>query len=315
MAVFADILLDYFNSGRGTPTTPYGFRDPTSSGFLDGPNLFGQEAINAALGDDPGPGLDALSLPTGSFVTVGFTNGFAIDAPGDDIFIRESGAAGDRANVFVSTVANPTAADFVFLGVAQDDVTTSFDLATIGFKQPVRAIKVVGLDNNGTSPGFDVVNVQALQVLTAKGDRIFNGTDDDDILEGGDGNDILTGNGGNDFLVGKLGKDTLFGGEGDDKLAGGKGNDLLVGGSGSDRITCGQGRDMVMLERDPLARDVIRDFGDRQDKLALAKGTQFSKLRFEQKGSNTLVSFRKDQLAVLVGVEVNIITIADFKFV
>jgi Ca2+-binding RTX toxin-like protein len=315
MAVFADILLDYFNSGRGTPTTPYGFRDPTSSGFLDGPNLFDQEAINSVLGDDPGPGLDALSLPTDSFVTVGFTSGFAIDAPGNDIFIRESGAAGDRANVFVSTLTNPTASDFVFLGVAQDDVTTSFDLAAIGFTQPVRAIKVVGLDNNGTSPGFDVVNVQALQVLTSKGDRIFNGTDDADILVGGNGNDILTGNNGNDSLVGKLGKDTLIGGDGDDKLSGGKGDDMLIGSSGSDRISCGQGKDMVMLERGLLDRDVIRDFVDRQDKLALTKGTQFSKLRFEQKGNNTIVSFRKDQLAVLIGVEVNIITSADFKFV
>lgn len=314
MAIFADILLDYFNSGKGTPTTPYGFRDLTSFGF-GGPNLFGQDAINAVLGDDPEPGLDALSLPTDSYVTVGFTSGSAINAPGDDIFIRESGAAGDRANVFVSTVANPTASDFVFLGVAQDDITTSFDLSTISFNLPVRAIKIVGLDNNGTSPGFDVVNVQALQVLTATGDRIFNGTDADDILEGGDGNDILTGNGGNDSLVGKLGKDKLLGGEGDDKLAGGKGNDLLVGGGGSDRITCAQGRDIVMLERDQFARDVIRDFADRQDKLALAKGTPFSKLRFEQKGSNTIVSFRKEQLAVLLGVEANVITIADFKFV
>jgi Ca2+-binding RTX toxin-like protein len=236
-------------------------------------------------------------------------------APGNDIFIRESGAAGDRANVFVSTLANPTASDFVFLGVAQDDVTTSFDLATIGFTQPVRAIKVVGLDNNGTSPGFDVVNVQALQVLTTKGDRIFNGTDDADILVGGNGNDILTGNSGNDSLVGKLGKDTLIGGDGDDKLSGGKGDDMLIGSSGSDRISCGQGKDMVMLERGLLDRDVIRDFVDRQDKLALTKGTQFSKLRFEQKGNNTIVSFRKDQLAVLIGVEVNIITSADIKFV
>jgi Ca2+-binding RTX toxin-like protein len=315
MPFFADILLDYFNSEKGNPKTPYGFRDSTSSGFVGGPNIFGQEAINSVLGDEIAPGLDALSLPTGSFVTVGFTKGFAVDAPGNDIFIRESGAAGDRANIFISSVANPSLNDFVFLGVAQDNVTTSFDLATIGFNQPVRAVKIVGLDNRGTSPGFDVVNVQALQVLTAKGDRIFNGSDQSDILVGGKGNDVLTGNGGDDSLVGESGKDTLVGGEGNDKLSGGKGNDLMIGGVGSDRILCGKGRDRVMLERGLSDRDLIRDFVDRQDQLALAKGTNLKRLRFEQKGSNTVVSFRKDQLAVLVGVEVNLITSADFTLI
>ncbi len=74
------------------------------------------------------------------------------------IFIQEIGAGNERADVFVST----DNVNFVFLGVANDSVTTSFDLASIGFAAPVSAIRIVGLDNGGGSPGFDVVNVQVL---------------------------------------------------------------------------------------------------------------------------------------------------------
>ena len=74
------------------------------------------------------------------------------------IFIQEIGGGNERADVFVST----DNVNFVFLGVANDSVTTSFDLASIGFVAPVSAIRIVGLDNGGGSPGFDVVNVQVL---------------------------------------------------------------------------------------------------------------------------------------------------------
>ena len=77
---------------------------------------------------------------------------------GNDIFIQEVGASGERANVFVST----DGITFTFLGLAQDDVTTAFDLASIGFATPVSFVKIVGLDSLGGSPGFDVANVQGL---------------------------------------------------------------------------------------------------------------------------------------------------------
>ena len=115
-------------------------------------------SLDVVLGDDPPPEQDALSLPTGSFVTVGFTDEVGIDGPGDDIFVREAGVAGELADVFVSS--NLT--DFTFLGTGNGGTTSSFDLADIGFTEPVRAVKIVGLDSGGTSPGFDVVNVQVL---------------------------------------------------------------------------------------------------------------------------------------------------------
>jgi hypothetical protein len=148
---FADVVLDYFDSGAGPIAGPYGgtlgsFPIPVSTSVV--------------LGSEPGVtgSLDFLSLPTGSYVTVGFLDESIVDGVGNDIFIQEVGANGERANVFVS--ADGT--NFTFLGLAIDDQTTAFDLSTIAFTSPVSAVKIVGLDNFGGSPGFDVVNVQVL---------------------------------------------------------------------------------------------------------------------------------------------------------
>jgi hypothetical protein len=151
---YADVVLQYSDSGAGSMPGPYGGTYPTGPGFPI------PVSTNVVLGADPGPtGFpDFLSLPTGSFVTVGFTDETVIDGPGFDIFIEEAGASGERANVFVSS----DNATFVFLGVANDAVITSFDLASIGFTSPVTAVKIVGLDALGGSPGFDVMNVQVL---------------------------------------------------------------------------------------------------------------------------------------------------------
>ncbi|MEA5576227.1 putative Ig domain-containing protein [Anabaena sp. UHCC 0451] len=144
---FADVILDYFNSGAGPIDEPYGI---DNNG-----DILALVDTNIILGSDS---LGALSLPTGSYVTVGFTDEIIIDKPGNDIFILEDGAAGDQAEVYVSSNLE----DFVLLGTANGGETSIFDLASISFTEPVRAIKIVGLDNNGLVPGFDVINVQGL---------------------------------------------------------------------------------------------------------------------------------------------------------
>jgi RHS repeat-associated protein len=138
---FADVILDYYNDGRYPPAP-----DPT-----------------VILGSDT-DGL--VSLPTSSYLIVGFTDEIIVDKPGNDIFILEDGAAGDRAEVYVSS--NLT--DFVFLGIGNGGDTSAFDLTSIGFTEPVRAIKIVGLDDNGRLPGFDVVNVRGLPNSVASPD-------------------------------------------------------------------------------------------------------------------------------------------------
>jgi len=279
---FADTVIEFFDSGAGPIPGPYGFFDPNGNGVIEaGEPGVGAISPNVVLGAEPAPGLDALSLPTGSFVTVGFTAAQITDGPGFDILIGESGAAGDRADVFVSA----DGVNFSFLGTAQDDVITAFDLASIGFAQPVAAVKIVGLDNQGASPGFDVANVRALQVFidgqlvlrgTSDGDRItgrdrddqIDGDEGDDTLTGRDGNDSLTGNSGNDTVKGGSGRDILFGEDGNDRLIGGNGGDSLIGGAQADVLIGGRGRDTLQGDE---GRDRLYG-GDDNDRLRGGQG-------------------------------------------
>ena len=99
-----------------------------------------------------------ISLPKGSFLVLKFTDNFIIDGDGPDIFLKEIGASGERASVYISS----DGVHFTFLGIARDDSTTALDLASIQYKQPVHYVKIVGLDNFGGSPGFDLDCVYAL---------------------------------------------------------------------------------------------------------------------------------------------------------
>lgn len=99
-----------------------------------------------------------ISLPKGSFLVLKFTDNFIIDGEGPDLFLKEIGANGERASVYVSNDGK----QFTFLGFAKDDSTTALDLAHINYKQPVQYVKIIGLDNFGGSPGFDLECVYAL---------------------------------------------------------------------------------------------------------------------------------------------------------
>lgn len=100
-----------------------------------------------------------LSLPAGSFVIVEFTDNQIVDFPNqDDIFITEIGCRHEKAEVFVSHDGK----EFVRLGEVDDCKISSLDLATIGYKETVRYVKVIGLDQKGESPGFDLVNIKGL---------------------------------------------------------------------------------------------------------------------------------------------------------
>jgi len=147
---YADVVLDYFDSGAGPIAGPYGG------------NLLGSYPVpvstSVVLGTDSALDPDFLSLPTGSFVTVGFTDEIVLDGVGDDLFVGETGGNGERADVFVSS----DFVNFFLLGTATDNALTAFDLASIGWVGQVKAVKIVGLDNFGASPGFDVTYVQAL---------------------------------------------------------------------------------------------------------------------------------------------------------
>ena len=146
---FADTVIGYFNSGAGPFPGPYGGLFPGS---------FPVPVSTSVVLGGPSSPADFLSLPRGSFVTVGFTDESVVDGVGNDIFISEVGASGERADIFVSK----DFINFVLLGTAIDSSITAFDLASIGWTGRVRAVKIVGLDNFGGSPGFDVDFIQVL---------------------------------------------------------------------------------------------------------------------------------------------------------
>jgi hypothetical protein len=153
---YADVVLDYFDSGVGDMPGPYGGTWNGSTGSYPQ-----SVSTSVVLGDDPGyPGAfaDFLSLPKGTFVTVGFTDETVIDGLGDDIFLTEVGANGEMADVWVSA----NGSTFTYLGIAVDDGVTGLDLNSIGFTLPVTAIKIMGLDTLGGSAGFDLINVRVL---------------------------------------------------------------------------------------------------------------------------------------------------------
>jgi Ca2+-binding RTX toxin-like protein len=146
---FADVVLAYHDSGAGGTPGPYGGNSDSESAAPVG--------LGVVLGNDPDVS-DYLSLPTGSFVTVGFSDETIVDGSGVDLAIRETTDAGEMADVYISS----DFVNFTLLGTAKGGRTTKFDFATIGYNSPVRAVKIVGLDSSGASPGFDLVNVQAL---------------------------------------------------------------------------------------------------------------------------------------------------------
>ena len=154
---YADVVLEFFDSGAGPIPGPYGIiqRD----GIWDGPVPV---SLDVVLGRDVVGAKDVLSLPTGSFVVVGFTDEVINDGPGFDLLVKELQGS-EPADVFASSDLN----NFVFLGTAAG--TTAFDLAGTGLSDPVQAVKVVGLDAGGRSPGFDLLNVQVLQSPTHAG--------------------------------------------------------------------------------------------------------------------------------------------------
>lgn len=153
---FPDVVLDFFDSGAGPIAGPYGGASSSAPGFAP-------VSTNVILGFNDVTFNGFVSLPTGSYITLGFTDEIITNGPGDDIYISELGASDELAEIFVSSDLTT----FTRLGLASNsafrpNIRLSFDLARIGFGagDVVRAIRIVGLDNGGASPGFDLNGVQ-----------------------------------------------------------------------------------------------------------------------------------------------------------
>lgn len=149
-------------------------------------------------------------------------------------------------------------------------------------------------------------------------DTLRGGADDDrlkgnggrDLLKGGNDDDLLIGGNDDDKLHGGNGNDQLKGGKGDDLLKGGDGDDWLFGGKGLDRMQGGDGADTFVFELGRGADEVL-DFTDEEDILAL-DGLSFGDLSIDQTGADTTLSVSGEIVAVLVDVDVRLITESDF---
>jgi Ca2+-binding RTX toxin-like protein len=199
---------------------------------------------------------------------------------------------------------------------------------------PPPGVTLTGTPNNDTLTGGDgddtISGFNSQDILQGlAGDDLLDGGDGDDTLSGGEGNDTLLGGSGQDQLFGDSGNDSLDGGDGDDKLFGGEGNDTLLGGQGQDQLvgdagddvlnggsgdntlTGGTGKDIFVLST--AGKNTIADFQDGQDLLKLEGGLTFGSLSIFEQNGNTLITTNNNQpLAVLTGVEANLITAADF---
>jgi Ca2+-binding RTX toxin-like protein len=151
------------------------------------------------------------------------------------------------------------------------------------------------------------------------GNDILKGLGGVDVISGGAGRDRLFGDAGNDRLYGDDGKDLLIGGAGHDNLQGGRGSDRLKGGLGDDFFRGDGGRDILIggagadafILQSGLGFDIVQDFVDGEDRLGLIELT-FEDLKIIQVGQDTVIKADDRRLAVLTGVDANLITAADF---
>jgi Ca2+-binding RTX toxin-like protein len=137
-----------------------------------------------------------------------------------------------------------------------------------------------------------------------------------DCICGGEGHDLLFGNEGEDKLNGEEGNDTLMGGKDNDTLTGGADNDRLIGDLGNDILAGGIGSDRFVL-LPGKDTDTIRDFEDGIDLLEIGGNLSFAQLSIIQSNNTTFINVTQtgELLAILNGVQANLITQQDFTFV
>ncbi len=115
------------------------------------------------VGPPPSVEESAVTLPTDSWVELLF-RGVIYDGPGLDIFISEMDPVGEQALVFL-TDGGEQEYLLAFTEVPDEDVhlptILGFDLAGLVLPFEPRAVRVVGVDLRGNSPGFDLSFVNA----------------------------------------------------------------------------------------------------------------------------------------------------------
>lgn len=227
-----------------------------------------------------------------------------------DILLTATDLAGELVtDVFTLEIAAPPEPEPEPTPVEPELTPVEPETTTTVFTTPDSDILVNVV--RGTSKGDKVIGSEFRDVINSSGgDDKVKGMGGSDKIIGGSGNDKLIGGDGDDILNGGGGKDLLKGGDGNDKLLGGGGNDRFIGGHGDDVFEGGSGNDLFMLYANK-GLDTIRKFQDGKDSFKL-KGMKFKQLEFEQQRKHTLISYKGDEVALLIGIDADQITAADF---
>lgn len=171
--------------------------------------------------------------------------------------------------------------------------------------------------------GEDVIDASTVN----SDNRLYGGSDADELFPGS--NDRLFGGAGNDTLDASVGNggNRLYGGAGSDILVAGN-DDRLIGNDGDDQfffpnggannvVTGGAGADLFQI-KDPdvrLGTNTITDFTAGEDLIGVAGvEASFTDITRTAVDNGTLLSLEGEDLAILLNVEANNLTEADFTF-
>ncbi|MGF1492673.1 MAG: DUF4347 domain-containing protein [Microcoleaceae cyanobacterium] len=273
----------------------FGGNDFLSSGDNDD-ILFanqGRDLIDAGAGDDE--------------VFSGRDNDQAKGGPGNDLIYGDLGNDTIRGDDGSDTILGGMGADAIAGGAGNDTIYGGKDDDLIaGEEDDDLFFGDIGNDLANGDGGND-------SMFGNLGADSFRGGDGNDTMYGGKDSDILVGEAGDDVLFGDLGDDILGGGDGNDSLEGGAGNDTLVGGQGNDTLVGGDDSDVFVIAMQ-YAPELIIDYEDGVDRLALTGGLAFSDLSITDNGNSTSIQLASDQtlLATLEGIAAASLDQSDF---
>ncbi|MBM6584378.1 VCBS domain-containing protein, partial [Microvirga sp. BT689] len=207
---------------------------------------------------------------------------------GDDLLRGGSGAdtlLGGAGNDRLQITSTEATGDSLSGGEGEDTLEVIGAAATVlgSFDAGVSSIEHLlgngrALVGTGGDDGLDFSGLKSLEKVlyvdaSTGNDRLVGHAGADD-LRGGSGLDTLVGGSGADTLDGGYGDDTVDGGADADVLKGGVGNDWLVGGLGADTLSGGTGQDTFVFTGQADGGDLISDFMQGADTIALV-GTGF----------------------------------------
>lgn len=264
---------------------------------------------------------DSFSGTEGADYLVGLGSNTLTGGAGGDLFVVSYGSSNGGA-LTSSTITDFTVGVDVLglIGLGVNDDT--FD--TTVFQEVVDGDLVISVDRDGAVIGEGFEQVAILENVTQKLDLETDflaltpgsAVDDDDegpvdppvepeinVVLGTSDSEILVGTPAADYILGLAGNDYLYGLGDDDVLDGGAGYDRIFGGAGEDEFVLAVGG----------SRDIVYDFEDGVDVIALDDGITYADLTFsDYRGSSSVqVSFGSDSL-ILRGVTQDEINEDDF---